>query len=71
MLGSSLPKFSGFSNVKDTSFGLPYFPLASADPMDPCLDPNFQLVFKKMNKKDSTTKLKVLTGLFLNQSQYT
>lgn len=30
------------------------------EPLDPALDPQFQLVLKKMNKKDGTTKLKAL-----------
>lgn len=59
MLGSTLPKFTGFSNVKDTTFSLPYFSLTAVDATDSSIDSNFQLVFKKMNKKDATTKLKV------------
>lgn len=60
LLGSALPKFAGFgSNIKDTTFPLPCFPMTTGEIVDPALDSNFQLVLKKMSKKDSTTKLKV------------
>lgn len=32
----------------------------SLSQLDPTLDPQFQLILKKMNKKDGTTKLKAL-----------
>lgn len=66
MLGSTLPKFTGFSSVvKDTGISFPYFSLTTVDVADSALDSNFQLVFKKMNKKDSTTKLKVNNRQFM------
>lgn len=59
MLGASIPQFVGFSTLKESSLLLPALNLATSDASDSQLDTNFQLVLKKMNKKDSTTKLKV------------
>ncbi|KAJ8918958.1 hypothetical protein NQ315_016860 [Exocentrus adspersus] len=52
LLGASIPQFVGFSGIKDAGFGLAGIR---------CLiDPNIQLVLKKITKKDCTTKLKGL-----------
>lgn len=59
MLGTSMPQFVGFSTVKEAGFVLPGFSLPGTETTDNSLDANFQLVLKKMNKKDATTKLKV------------
>lgn len=66
MLGTSMPQFVGFSTVKETGFVLPGFSLPGAETSDSALDANFQLVLKKMNKKDSTTKLKVYSPQLLS-----
>ena len=51
----------GFTAVKDGSF-VPVFPGLSvtSEEFDPNLNSDFHLVLKKMGKKDSTTKLKVI-----------
>lgn len=58
MLGN-IPPFVGFSTVKDSALVLPTFSLPGTENPESVLDVNFQLVLKKMYKKDSTTKLKV------------
>nr|CAD7579492.1 unnamed protein product [Timema californicum] len=60
LLGNAAPTFVGFSAAKDGGFVpvLPGFTLTNFDDLDPNINPNFQMVLKKMNKKDSTTKLK-------------
>lgn len=58
MLASTIPQFAGFHTSKDT-FALPGFAFTGIEDIDSSVDSNFQLVLKKMNKKDSTTKLKV------------
>lgn len=59
LLGKSMPNFVGFSAVKDGGY-LPVLPgLTIGTLNDVEIDQNFQLVFKKMNKKDATTKFKV------------
>ncbi|KAK4881955.1 hypothetical protein RN001_005274 [Aquatica leii] len=57
-LGSSIPPFVGFASIKESGV-IPGFSLTTDD-IDSSMDSNFQLVLKKMNKKDSTTKLKAL-----------
>lgn len=59
MLASTIPHFATFQASKDANYTLPGFALAGIDDMDSSVDSNFQLVLRKMNKKDSTTKLKV------------
>lgn len=63
LLGTSINPFVGFSAVKDAGCVpvLPGFSFTSTsnEEMDMNIDTNFQLVLKKMNKKDATTKLKV------------
>ncbi|GLV42170.1 Listerin E3 ubiquitin protein ligase 1 [Carabus blaptoides fortunei] len=64
LLGTSINPFVGFSSVKDAGSVpvLPGFSFSSTsnEEMETNIDANFQLVLKKMNKKDSTTKLKAL-----------
>ncbi|KAI4457621.1 zinc finger protein [Holotrichia oblita] len=60
LLGNSISQFTGFSTIKDACFTLPTLTLAMTDDTDSMIDSNFQLVLKKMSKKDSTTKLKAL-----------
>ncbi|XP_018571354.1 E3 ubiquitin-protein ligase listerin isoform X2 [Anoplophora glabripennis] len=60
LLGSSIPQFVGFSGIKDAGFGLAGFSLSTTEEFDSSIDPNIQLVLKKISKKDSTTKLKGL-----------
>ncbi|GJQ69098.1 hypothetical protein Trydic_g6262 [Trypoxylus dichotomus] len=61
LLGKSIPQFTGFSTIKESCFALPTLTVAMPDEsMDSMIDSSFQLVLKKMNKKDSTTKLKAL-----------
>ncbi|XP_050511017.1 E3 ubiquitin-protein ligase listerin [Diabrotica virgifera virgifera] len=59
LLGTSIPQFAGFSGIKDTPFGFS----CSTDEIDTSLDPNTQVIFKKISKKDSTTKIKGLQEL--------
>ena len=59
ILGTNVPQFFGLSAMKDSVFPTQNVPLAATDDIDFSVDSNFQLVLKKMNKKDSTTKLKV------------
>ncbi|CAG2060103.1 unnamed protein product, partial [Timema podura] len=68
LLGNAAPTFVGFSAAKDGGFVpvLPGFTLTNFDDLDPNINPNFQMVLKKMNKKDSTTKLKVLMSALVN-----
>lgn len=58
LLGSNLPQFPTFSCTKDINFSLTG--LSIPEEFDSSIDSNFQLVLKKMNKKDATTKLKAL-----------
>lgn len=58
-----MPNFVGFSAVKDGGYVplLPGLSIGTLDDVDISkVDSNFQLLLKKMNKKDGTTKLKVL-----------
>ncbi|CAG9858317.1 unnamed protein product [Phyllotreta striolata] len=57
LLGTSMPQFVGFSGVKDSAFG---FSLSNPDEIETSLDPNIQVILKKIAKKDSTTKIKGL-----------
>lgn len=62
---STIPTNVGFANVAQFGFlptMLQDFPITEStiDDMDSTLDTNFQLVFRKMTKKDSTTKVKAL-----------
>lgn len=59
LLGT-LPQFPGFSAVKDNTFG---FPLSNTEELEACLDPNIQVILKKITKKDCTTKIKGLQEL--------
>ncbi|GLH11764.1 RING finger protein 160 [Gryllus bimaculatus] len=55
----STSTFTGFSGLKDSMF--PSFqPASISEEIDATIDPNFQLVLKKMNKKDPTTRVKAL-----------
>lgn len=58
LLGTNIPQFTVFSTSKDHGFSLKS--LSIPEDVDSSIDSNFQLVLKKMNKKDSTTKLKVI-----------
>uniref|UniRef100_A0A1Y1KK52 E3 ubiquitin-protein ligase listerin n=1 Tax=Photinus pyralis TaxID=7054 RepID=A0A1Y1KK52_PHOPY len=58
LLGTTVPQFVGFSAMKEST-AMSGFSLATDD-MDASIDPNFQLVLKKMSKKDATTKSKAL-----------
>ncbi|XP_014299364.1 E3 ubiquitin-protein ligase listerin [Microplitis demolitor] len=62
-LGSAMPNFVGFSAVKDGGY-VPVLPGLSLSQLNEveisAIDSNFQVVFKKMNKKDATTKFKAL-----------
>nr|XP_023024069.1 E3 ubiquitin-protein ligase listerin [Leptinotarsa decemlineata] len=59
-LGSSIPQFVGFSGLKDSTLG---FCLATTDDLDASVDPNVQVILKKITKKDHTTKIKGLQEL--------
>ncbi|XP_011301777.1 E3 ubiquitin-protein ligase listerin [Fopius arisanus] len=63
LLGTSIPNFVGFSAVKDGGY-VPVLPGLSISAINEVeintIDPKFQMVFKKMNKKDPTTKFKAL-----------
>ncbi|XP_015122919.1 uncharacterized protein LOC107045242 [Diachasma alloeum] len=63
LLGTTIPNFVGFSAVKDGGY-VPVLPGLSISAINEVeintIDPNFQMVFKKMNKKDPTTKFKAL-----------
>lgn len=65
-LGSAMPNFVGFSAVKDGGY-VPVLPGLSLNQLNEveisAIDSNFQVVFKKMNKKDATTKFKVCNFL--------
>jgi hypothetical protein len=49
-----------FSTVKEIRFVPPTLSLMKTEEFDSSVSPAFQIVFKKMNKKDCTTKLKAL-----------
>lgn len=66
MLASTIPHFATFQAGKDVNYTLPGFALVGIEDMDSSVDTNFQLVLRKMNKKDATTKLKVYVLLKLN-----
>lgn len=51
-----MSQFIGFSGLKETSLGIS---LTTKDELEAALDPNIQLVLKKISKKDATTKIKV------------
>ncbi|KAL7296700.1 hypothetical protein TKK_0010114 [Trichogramma kaykai] len=54
------PGFIGYTAAKDGGY-VPLMPGLSLDQPDLSnIEPNFQMVFKKMNKKDSTTKYKAI-----------
>ncbi|XP_058790902.1 E3 ubiquitin-protein ligase listerin [Phymastichus coffea] len=61
LLGASAPGFVGFTAAKDGGY-VPFLPglsIANNSAIND-IDPTFQVVFKKMNKKDATTKYKAL-----------
>ncbi|XP_078036315.1 E3 ubiquitin-protein ligase listerin isoform X2 [Augochlora pura] len=63
LLGTAMPKFVGFSAVNDGGYVpiLPGLSLCSTNEIEMNnVDNNFQIVLKKMNKKDATTKCKAL-----------
>ncbi|XP_076296975.1 E3 ubiquitin-protein ligase listerin [Lasioglossum baleicum] len=63
LLGTAMPKFVGFSAVNDGGYVpvLPGLSLSSKNEVEMNnVDSNFQIVLKKMNKKDATTKCKAL-----------
>lgn len=66
LLGTSVPSFVGFaSTLSDGGFlsVLPGFQTSSEispEEIDSNVDYNYQLVFRKMTKKDPTTKVKAL-----------
>ncbi|XP_053980359.1 E3 ubiquitin-protein ligase listerin-like [Hylaeus volcanicus] len=63
LLGSAMPNFVGFAAVKDGGYVpvLPGLSLCSINEIEMSnIDNNFQIVLKKMNKKDATTKYKAL-----------
>ncbi|KAK9879336.1 hypothetical protein WA026_004187 [Henosepilachna vigintioctopunctata] len=60
LLSNTVTHFSNFSGMKETGFNIPTLSLSTIEDFELDIDINFQLVFKKMNKKDSTTKLKAL-----------
>lgn len=57
-----MPNFVGFSAVKDGGY-VPILPGLTISTLNEVeintIDSNYQLVLKKMNKKDATTKCKV------------
>lgn len=55
-MGSSVSQFIGFSGLKDSALGIS---LTTKDELEAALDPNIQLILKKISKKDATTKIKV------------
>ncbi|CAK9795315.1 E3 ubiquitin-protein ligase listerin [Anthophora quadrimaculata] len=63
LLGTSIPNFVGFSAVKDGGYVpvLPGLSFCNTNEVEMNnVDSNFQIVLKKMNKKDTTTKCKAL-----------
>jgi len=61
-----MPNFVGFSAVKDGGYVpvLPGLSLCSLNEVEMNnVDSNFQVIFKKMSKKDATTKYKVISLL--------
>lgn len=62
LLANTTPNFPGFDAVKECGYipALSGFTATSHEDVDPNIDVNFQLVLKKMSKKDSTTRLKAL-----------
>ncbi|XP_048513180.1 E3 ubiquitin-protein ligase listerin isoform X2 [Athalia rosae] len=63
LLSASKPHFVSLLAVKDSGYDpiLPGLTISTLDEIDVSkLDSNFQLLLKKMNKKDATTKLKAL-----------
>lgn len=59
-----MPSFVGFSAVKDGGYVpvLPGLSLCSENEIEMnSVDTNFQVVLKKMSKKDATTKYKVIS----------
>ncbi|KAK0182335.1 hypothetical protein PV327_000484 [Microctonus hyperodae] len=63
LLGTAVPNFVGFSAVKDGGY-VPILPGLAISTLNEVeintIDSNYQLVLKKMNKKDATTKCKAL-----------
>lgn len=62
-LSNNIPQFSGFTGMKESGL---IFPLSTTEDIELDIDANFQLVFKKMNKKDNTTKIKVIKSNNMN-----
>ncbi|KAL6254811.1 hypothetical protein P5V15_014145 [Pogonomyrmex californicus] len=63
LLGTAIPNFVGFSAVKDGGYVpvLPGLSLCSLNDVEMnSVDSNFQVILKKMSKKDATTKYKAL-----------
>ncbi|CAL1683944.1 unnamed protein product [Lasius platythorax] len=63
LLGTTVPNLVGFSVVKDGGYVpvLPGLSLCSLNEVEiNSVDSNFQVILKKMNKKDATTKYKAL-----------
>ncbi|KYN18118.1 hypothetical protein ALC57_09628 [Trachymyrmex cornetzi] len=63
LLGTAMPNFVGFSAVKDGGYVpvLPGLSLCSLNEVEMNnIDSNFQVILKKMSKKDATTKFKAL-----------
>ncbi|KAK2580762.1 hypothetical protein KPH14_011385 [Odynerus spinipes] len=63
LLGTAMPNFVGFSAVKDGGYVpvLPGLTLCSFNDIEMTnVNSDFQIVLKKMNKKDATTKFKAL-----------
>lgn len=63
LLGTAMPNFVGFSAVKDGGYipVLPGLTLCSLNDVEMTnVNSDFQIILKKMNKKDATTKFKAL-----------
>ncbi|XP_067010319.2 E3 ubiquitin-protein ligase listerin [Anabrus simplex] len=62
LLANATSPVPNFAAVKDCGYVpiFPCLPTAPTEEFDAGIDSNFQLVLKKMNKKDSTTRLKAL-----------
>lgn len=68
-----MPNFVGFSAVKDGGYIpiLPGLALCNTNEVEMNnVDNNFQIVLKKMNKKDSTTKCKVTNNYLYYVQKY-
>ncbi|EFN85458.1 E3 ubiquitin-protein ligase listerin [Harpegnathos saltator] len=63
LLGTAMPNFVGFSAVRDGGYvpTLPGLSLCNLNEVEMnSVDPSFQVILKKMNKKYATTKIKAL-----------